>query len=320
MDLATAHVLEGLGPLWLAAAGATGLAVGSFLNVCIHRLPEPGQSVWRPPRSYCPSCQRTLTWSENIPLLSFLAQRGRCRGCRAPIAWRYPLVELAAALAWAWIAWRVPPGEWPLALAQMLAVAALIVATGVDCARFEIPDEISIGGMIVAPFAALLVPALHRDTWIARELTAGWVPGGDVGRFAALVAALAGVAAGGAVLLAVRWGGRRAFGREAMGLGDVKLLAAGGGFVGPGGALAALVLASLVGSLAGVGNIARFAAISFARGRRRGRAGGARRALRTGRAVGRYLPFGPYLALGIGIVLVDWNDVRAWIESLRGFA
>ena len=109
--------------------------------------------------------------------------------------------------------------------------------------------------------------------------------------------------------------GSRIFGRDAMGLGDVKLLAAGGGFVGPGGALVALLLGAGVAALVGVVNMARFTCLSRDRAHRRGVPKPFGRALAVGRLAGRYLPFGPYLGIGIGIVLIDWNHV---LRLLRG--
>jgi leader peptidase (prepilin peptidase)/N-methyltransferase len=288
-----------------------GLIVGSFLNAAIYRLPRPGMSLTRPRRSRCPACQREIRARENIPVLSWILLRGRCAGCGWRIPVRYPLVELLTAGLFVLALHRAPPGALGLLLVWLLVLSGLIVATFVDFDFFEIPDEVSIGGIVVAPLASLLVPELHVSTWVAARLSEG--PGVD--RFGALFASLAGIAVGGGVLLAVGALGKRAFGRDAMGLGDVKLLAAGGGFVGPGGALAALLLGACVASVFGILNMGRFTCLS----RRRARARSSRRpwssSLRVGRLAGRYLPFGPYLGIGIGIVLVDWNHV---LEVLRG--
>ncbi len=293
----------------LAWCGVFGLFVGSFLNVCIYRLPKPGMSVWSPRRSHCPSCGRQLTWSENVPLLSWLLQAGRCRGCKGPIPWRYPLVEALTAAAWVWTAWWTPDGAWGLLALRLVAVSGLIVATFVDLDCFEIPDEVSIGGMVLAPIASFLVPSLHASTAVAHAMG----DGGEVDRISAVVAAFAGMAVGAGVLLAIGWVGKRLWGREAMGLGDVKLLAAGGGFVGPGGALFALVAASLVASVAGLVNMVRFLLLSRARVRQRGGSKPFARSLASARIAGRYLPFGPYLALGIGIALLHWSHVERWL-------
>ena len=292
--------------LQLGCAGVLGLLVGSFLNVAIHRLPEEGLGINEPKRSFCPSCKHQLAWSENLPLLSWLRQRGRCKHCGVSISWRYPLVEALTGALYALVAWITPFAAWPLLLVQLLIVSGLIVATFVDFDRFEIPDEVSLGGLALCFPLSFLVPALHADTWMALELAEA----GDIDRFHALLAAIAGAAAGGGILLLIGWLGKLAFGRDAMGLGDVKLLAAGGGFIGPGGALVALVLASVLASVAGIANMARFACISARRGRARGQIRGWKWSLRTGRVAGRYVPFGPYLGMGIGIVLLAWNHVR----------
>jgi len=295
-----------LSPLALAATcAAFGLCVGSFLNVAIYRFPKQHLTVWRPARSFCPQCRRQLEWSENLPVLSWVAQGGRCRGCRGRISIRYPLVELLTAAAWAGLGWLTPGEQWPLLLVRLLVTSALIVVTFVDFDCFEIPDEISIGGMLLSPVISWAVPELHRDTWLAH-----WVAeGGEPGRTAALVASLGGIAVGALVLLAIGWAGERALGKEAMGLGDVKLLGAAGGFVGPGGALVALVLASLVGALVGSANIARFYCLLRARVRARNAPTSRARSLSIAKTCGQMLPFGPYLALGTLAVLLYWNHL-----------
>jgi leader peptidase (prepilin peptidase)/N-methyltransferase len=291
-----------------SVAGTFGLFVGSFLNVAIYRLPREDMSVSNPRRSQCPNCQRPIRWYENVPVLSWLALRGRCRGCGWRIPWRYPLVEILTGAAWALAASRLAPAQWGLLLLHVLVLSGLIVATFVDFDCFEIPDEVSIGGIVLAPIAALLLPELHADTWLARYFAGG----GEVGRWPALAATVAGMATGGGILWGIGWIGERIYGREAMGFGDVKLLCGAGGLLGPGGTLAALLIAALVASVVGVANILRVLAIARSRvARRKGRRSFGR-SFQTARVIGRYLPFGPYLALGIGIVLLAWNDVRAW--------
>jgi leader peptidase (prepilin peptidase)/N-methyltransferase len=302
--------------LWLVWVGTIGLFVGSFLNVAIHRLPLEGQTVSHPRRSRCPQCKRTLTWKENVPILSWLVQRGRCRGCQWPIPWCYPLVELLTAGLWLAAVLATPEGHWPLAAVRILVLSGLVVATFVDFSHFEIPDEISIGGIVLAPILSLLVPELHDGTWLARHFSArveagGLVEPAGVDRFGALLGCLGGMALGGGVLIAIGWLGKRVYGRDAMGFGDVKLLAGAGGFLGPGGVGVALMLASLVASVAGVGNILRFLWISRARSRRRAGSKALGRSLRSARIAGRYVPFGPYLALGIAVVLLYWERVRS---------
>jgi leader peptidase (prepilin peptidase)/N-methyltransferase len=218
-------------------------------------------------------------------------------------------VELLNALLWGLAAWLAPAPE--VALVHAVVLSGLVVASAVDFDRFEIPDEISIGGMVIAPLCSTLVPALHAETWAARALSEG-----AVDRVGAALASLAGIVVGGGSLLAIGWLGKRLFRRDAMGLGDVKLLAAGGGFVGPGGALFALFLGSVVASVVGTANLARFYCLSRARVRARGTAKPRARSLAAARIAGRYLPFGPYLGLGIGIVLIAWKYVRGLVSAL----
>lgn len=291
-----------------------GLCVGSFLNVCIHRFPLDDQSVFTPRRSYCPKCKAMLTWRENVPVLSWLLQRGRCRHCGAGVHWRYPLVELLNAGLWyvaaeATLSATVAPADLALLAVRSLWLSALLVATFVDFACYEIPDQVSKGGMVVAPLASLLVPSLHADTALAQRFAGG----GAVDSAAALIGCCAGMAVGAGVLYAIGWLGSKAYGKEAMGFGDVKLMGAGGGFVGPGGVLVALLIAVFVASVFGVLNMLRFGCEVRRRDRLRGRPYGLLHAVRIARIAGRYLPFGPYLALGLGIVLLAWKDVAPYL-------
>ncbi len=282
-----------------------GLFVGSFLNVAVHRYPLEGQSVARPRRSRCPSCRHELSWRENVPLLSWLLQRGRCRWCGWRIPVRYPLLEALTALVWWHAARTTGPGEAGLLAARLLLLTGLLYATFVDLDVYEIPDLVSIGGIVLAPLISFLVPELHADTAVARAMSGD----GPVGGFAAFTASLAGIAAGGGILWLVAAVGAKAFGRDAMGLGDVKLLAAGGGFIGPGGVLATLLVGSLLGALAGVANVARFHCLLGRRDRARGRRRGAAARLSRARELGRYIPFGPFLAVGIALCLLHWKSV-----------
>jgi leader peptidase (prepilin peptidase) / N-methyltransferase len=300
--------------VWWAVVG---LFVGSFLNVAIHRFPLEGESISHPRRSRCPSCRTTLTWKENIPLLSWVLQLGRCRTCGWRIPWRYPLVEVLNAFLW-WLAashWDLADGSFGeqlgLCVIRSVVLSGLVVATFVDFDCFEIPDGISIGGIILAPIAVLLVPALHQDTRLAQMFSDPYSP---VTRVGALTGCLAGMAAGAGILWGIGWVGSRIYGRDAMGMGDVKLLAAAGGFIGPGGVLWALMIASLVASVFGVLNLLRYFLLLRSRARSRGRSLPMRSSLRVARVAGRYVPFGPYLALGIGTVLLYWKEVAGLLR------
>lgn len=295
--------------------GVMGLFVGSFLNVAIHRYPYEQETVSKPRRSRCPKCRTELCWYENIPLASWLWLRGRCRSCRWPIPARYPLVEALNAALWAWIAWRTLPAQWDLALVWSLVLSSLLVATFVDFDHFEIPDWVSIGGMIAAPLLSFAVPSLHQGGWCV-----AWIDGEVLGapsRWAALLNSGVGIGVGFGLLWGIGLVGSKVFGKDAMGFGDVKLLAAGGGLVGPMGAIAALMIASLVGSLMGVGNVLRWLCFLRRRVRARGAQRSWKKTWRSARAFGQYLPFGPALALGIALALMHWTELLRWLPTLE---
>ena len=299
--------------LFLVWWGTMGLFVGSFLNVAIHRLPRPGLNVWKPRRSRCPSCKTGLTWRDNVPVVSWTLLRGRCRHCGWRIPVRYPLVELLTAALWVGAVLMAPPGAWDLVLVHVVVLSGLVVSTFVDFDHFEIPDEVSIGGLLLAPVLSFAVPELHAESALSRAFAAGAdLPA--LTRGDAVMQSLLGIAVGAGTVYGIGLLGRLAFGRDAMGLGDVKLMGAAGGFLGGPRVVVALIGASFFASIAGVANIARLYAVVRHRDRVRRRSGGRAKALATARVAGRYVPFGPYLALGIGIVLLYWNDVRDWLR------
>lgn len=161
-------------PSWLGLAFSVVLGgiIGSFLNACIHRLPR-SISLNNPRRSFCPHCQHAIAWYDNLPVLSFLWLRGRCRHCGKSISARYPLVELLTAglFGWLWFLYG-----WPLAPVYMLFTAILITATFIDIDFLIIPDELTIGGTVAGMICVLLVPALmgteHRGWAVLHSLGA----------------------------------------------------------------------------------------------------------------------------------------------------
>jgi leader peptidase (prepilin peptidase)/N-methyltransferase len=244
---------------WLAFAFALGLVLGSFLNVVAHRLPR-GESVVRP-GSRCPACARSIRPWENVPVLSWLLLRGRCRGCSGRISWRYPLVELSTGLLFLLVAARY--GASPFTPLWMLFAAALLAAALIDFEHQIIPDEVSLGGLLAG---LLLVPLLR------------WEGGAQLG--AACLASAGGALLGGGMLWLVGFLHARvsvAMGRSfdhwpgvgeelprlgsvdywtwfpGMGFGDVKLLAMIGAFLGPLGVVTTVLAASLLGLLFGLG-------------------------------------------------------------------
>lgn len=149
-----------------AIAVALGAVVGSFLNVCIYRLPLD-MSVNQPRRSFCPSCKTQLTWYQNVPLLSWLFLRGKCANCGARIAFRYFAVELLTALLFLCV-WKTFP--WEMAIAYWVFVSLLIAATFIDFEHFIIPDEITIGGTVAGIIASFIVPELMNTTGRGRGI------------------------------------------------------------------------------------------------------------------------------------------------------
>lgn len=239
--------LEGVA---LAMFFALGLIVGSFLNVCIWRVPR-GLSVNFPRRSFCPHCGHSLVWSDNIPLLSFALLRGRCRYCGDPVSWRYPVVELITGLLFALVYFRqrVQVGTDVGQIAVMLLVVALlIVASGIDLDFLIIPDEISAFGVLGGLLAGFLMPQIHvgaLDYHTFVSLTGH--PHLD-----GLIASAIGAVGGGGIVLTFAVLGHVVFQKEAMGLGDVKLMAMVGAFFGWKVVLIAFFLAPFVGLLYGL--------------------------------------------------------------------
>lgn len=212
-----------------------GACIGSFLNVCIHRIPRE-QSVIHP-RSHCPQCGTLIPWYDNIPLVSYLVLGGRCRVCRTRISPRYFLVELLTALLFLAVWLKLGPD--PRVPVYWLVLAGLILGTFVDLEHMILPDRVTIGGMALGPVFSFLIPSLHAaDT-----------------RLAALTASLVGLAVGFGSLWCVARLGRIAFKKDAMGFGDVKLLGAIGAFMGWQAVLFTIMISSLVGSVVGVGLI-----------------------------------------------------------------
>jgi leader peptidase (prepilin peptidase)/N-methyltransferase len=180
--------------LFSAFAFAVGAVVGSFLNVCIYRLPLD-LSVNKPRRSFCPSCQKQLTWSQNIPLYSWLVLRGKCAYCGARISFRYFAVELLTALLFL-IVWKCFP--WDVAIAYWIFVSLLVAATFIDFEHFIIPDEITIGGTIAGVIASGIVPQLMATD----------------ARWRALLTSALSAALGYIVLWVVLETGKKAFGKK----------------------------------------------------------------------------------------------------------
>ncbi len=249
-----------------------GLVIGSFLNVCIYRIPIEESVVH--PRSHCPECDQLIAWYDNIPVLSYFFLRGRCRHCHTVISPRYALVEMLTAVLFLSV-WNLY-GWDPRTPVFLVMISGLILGTFVDLEYYIIPDRVSLGGMVAGLLFSALVPALHGVD------SAG----------PALRASAVGLVAGSGSLFLVAELGRRAFKKEAMGLGDVKLLGGMGAFIGWQGVVFTILVSSLLGSVIGVALI-----------------------LSGKREWQSRLPYGPFLAVGAVAWVLGGYHAWAWYVS-----
>ncbi|MCS6953263.1 MAG: prepilin peptidase [Bryobacterales bacterium] len=221
------------------ALGA-GLLVGSFLNVCIYRMPRD-LSVVRP-RSFCPACNTPVAWYDNVPVISYLALGGRCRHCRARIPVRYPAVELLTGAAFFVI---VLPLGFSLAAFKLCLFSALLIGLAFcDLEQRILPDQMTLGGAIAGVALAALEPF---DFTLAQLFLSDWGP-----RSLSVLEALLGAGFGAGLLWFTGAVYRRVRGREGLGFGDVKMLAMIGAFLGLRGALQTLIFGSVFGAVVGL--------------------------------------------------------------------
>lgn len=246
-------------PLGLVSMTLLGAIIGSFLNVCIHRLPRR-ESIVTPP-SQCPTCRRRLRWYENVPIASWLALRGRCAGCHTRIAAMYPLVEAFTAATFAVFAWLF--GPTPLLAVRLAFACAMIVLAVTDLRERLLPNSITYPGVVVGLLCSLALPP---GPW----------------------SAAVGVVAGGLGLFAMGEAMSRALGKEALGMGDVKMLAMIGAFLGWDLMFLTLVLASFVGSAVGLGLVALTRDRDYQI------------------PLGTFLAMGGLVAAAVGRQIVDW--------------
>jgi leader peptidase (prepilin peptidase)/N-methyltransferase len=259
-------------------ASLLGAIVGSFANVCIFRLPRQCMSIVKP-RSSCPKCRSLIAWYDNIPVLSWVLLLGKCRRCSCSIPLRYPAVEILVAALFGLTAY-VQVIRFPeIAIAQRLAVfgvdvyvlAALVIASFIDLKYRIIPEEITFSGIILAPVVSLAMPFLHRPLPFP-QLPEGYE------RVSALMACVFGGLVGAGIVYWVGVIGKIIFRKDAMGMGDVKLMGMLGAFLGWKAIIFVFILGCIFGSVAGI--------ISY---------------LVT---KDRYLAFGPWLALGAAVMLL----------------
>jgi leader peptidase (prepilin peptidase)/N-methyltransferase len=269
---------------------AIGSVVGSFLNVCIYRIPFQKSVIW--PGSRCPRCYGEIAPRDNIPIVSWFVLRGACRSCGTAIALRYPLVEALVGLLFAATyvtvlvnnpaaLWGALSPTFVLALVYDLSLVSLLVAaTFIDYDLTIIPDQITVTGMVVGIFVGTLAPGIRP---LPGTATTSW-GGFGVG--------LAGLLVGGGFIQSVRVLGSLLFRREAMGFGDVTLLAMIGSYLGWQAAVLSLFLGAFLGLAHAVWKL-----ITFIRKRIRGR---------QLSSADREIPFGPYLSMAAVILMLSW--------------
>jgi len=257
-----------------------GACWGSFLNVCIYRIPAELSVV--KPRSRCPKCMTNLSWRDNIPIFGWLSLGGKCRYCEAPISPRYPIIETITAVLFMWVWLKYPPfveqGVDFRFAAYMVLVFGLLLGSMVDIDEMWIPDRCTIGGMIIGPILSFLIPALH----------------GTDSHVLSLIRSLVGLGFGFGLLWSVAYFGRLMLKKEAMGFGDVKLMGALGAFLGFESIVFIVFVSSLLGSIIGVSLIALGQKEWQSR-----------------------IPFGPYIALAALIWVLGgselWYAYKAWM-------
>lgn len=280
--------------LWWAAfsviAFAWGACIGSFLNVCIYRIPRE-ESIVRP-RSHCPHCGRAIPWYLNIPIVSYILLRGRCADCRRGISPRYVLVELLVAVLF-WMVWQqfgyagdhpllgmVPIAVEHMALVPIawLIIGGLVLGTFVDFEHLIIPDRVTLGGIGAGLVLSGVFPEMQ----------------GQSTALGGLAQAAIGAGLGWGILWAVAVAGKLVFRKDAMGFGDVKLLGAIGACLGWRAVLFTLILSSFMGSLAGIMMV-----------------------LAGQKQMQSRIPFGPYLALG-ALLWMFWGPTwwHAYLELM----
>ena len=260
-----------------------GACIASFLNVVIWRVPR-GESIVSPP-SHCPKCNAPIRWYQNIPILSWLALRGRCANCKAPIPPRYILIETLGGVLFLAAFWKC--GLTLATLVMWIWVSLMIVGSMIDFDHKLLPDFVTVGGMILGLLFHGLISVVQ------------FLHDSDIRLFDySIIQSVCGLAFGFGLLWLIRFLGSKAFKREAMGLGDVFLMGAVGALFGPVAVLVTLILSSVFGSVAGLSMIA-LSKTKF----------------------GRFveIPYGPYICLGcLAWMFYGPELVAAYLGLFRG--
>lgn len=275
--------LQALNTFFLIFSLVMGCMVGSFLNVCIYRLPR-NLSVVRP-RSKCPKCDNGIAWYDNFPIVSWLALGAKCRYCGETISWQYPFIEALTGVLFVCVYWRF--GMVPATPVYMLLVAGLILVTFVDLADWTIPNEVTMPGIPIGIMCGLVGMFVPSTGFIVHDV----------------LDSLLGVALGGGILYGLDKLTLLLAKKRGMGFGDVKLLAMLGAFLGWKSVFIIIMMASLIGSVVGV----TLLVLSKRMGPETDDAPKG----------GHYLPFGPYLAVA-GLLYLFFGEwmIAAYLSFL----
>jgi leader peptidase (prepilin peptidase)/N-methyltransferase len=292
-----------------------GLVFGSFLNVCIYRLPRELSVV--SPGSACPECKHSIQWRDNIPVLSWILLRGRCRNCSARITPRYAVVELTTALLFLFCYFHFGPTLETLKSCVFCFLVLGLIFT--DLETFLLPDKLTLTGLGIGVVVAMIVPvgSFLEQRYLARALFTGRFDV-NTARLLSLADALIGAAVGAGFIFLVGEVYLRLRGIEGMGLGDVKLMAMVGAFLGAEKTVFVLFVASIIGSIFGLSAVVSRYRRRLAHFRSKGLANATRRARKSAAAALRFqeMPFGVFLGGASLVALFYGEHVVAWYARL----
>lgn len=282
-----------LGGCWIFLLGST---VGSFANVCIYRIALEKSIIW--PESRCPRCLSAIAFRDNVPILGWIFLRGKCRTCALPISLRYPLIECLSGVLFLAVYWthlvhgeRLETEDFLRLVYHLLLLSYLIVATFIDFDYYILPDSITLSGMALGLGLGTLWPDARP------------IPNHETTAWAGFMVGLTGILVGGGMIWAIRIFGGLVFRREAMGFGDVTLMAMIGSFLGWQILPPTLFLAAILGLIQGLYKLA----VWFKKVALR------QKSLSTDREV----PFGPYLSMAALVLMLSWHWV--WKGRLADF-